>query len=536
MTLELRNTSNLKSAALRLGSSLGLVLSLCACGTSYSVKKANHENLSKGTAEAGLYYYLPKTKVTVEAIATGTKPEYGLYSKSEDKLLGQAISNPDDNNKPFKTYAELFEYNKAKCDSNGYVLVPKPSTLIDKTAMHKYALSDFSISTNAIADQSHLYRLDIDPSALSSFSHKIAVNDQGILTTATTTVTEAVQPFIYNSVKSLAEFAAVGLGSQALDSGEYCEGLKEAENIVKTQDEELDKLKQERMRVVDNAQPHVDGKALDIKLKLMDEKISNFKKSVADAEAKFKKKTHKVTYVLVGDIDPNSSESKTYTAKDWAVYKPKYEPKADDKTPKRISFLPGTASKLLDRVQKPEDTLTALYQGLMINFDFTVSGTEDITLPNNQEAGYRYRIPRKSGLRIVHTQDGTMTTLASTDIHIAQFGPIAALPARFFGSKGTLDLAFNPKTGGLQSATIAGDPFSGTAASQYVDVLKDYKTAETAADEAQATKDKAKAVSDAAAAASDARADIDATLIEIERLEALKKLRDLRIELGLPAE
>jgi len=514
---------------------------ISACGTAYKVHNVKPEELANNP-KAGLYYFLPRTEVFIEAIATGTKPEYGEFSNSDKPLILGSITTRG--GKILETYGEVLEHNRQTCGTAGQIVVLGKSNRVTSPDSnnpdyddHDYTVSEFSMTTETVADSKHLYRLDIDPSALASFSHKIVVNESGVISAATSTVTDAVSPFIYNSVKS---FAGLASGAAALNATTYCDELAKTERFIKSKDEKLEELKNERIAVVDNVQPHVDGKAFEIKLKLLDESISNFKKKIEEEEAKFGVKTHKVTYVVVSKLNPSDFQSNVLKTPQWAVYKPKFETKDDDTTPKRISFLPGKATTTLDRLQKPEGKLTKLLNTMTVSFDSSepevkTCSQNDTDCKDRQHKvyqGYKYRIPKTSQMTI--RTDSTI--MASTDIQVAQFGSVVPLPEKFFGSKGTVDLAFNPNTGGLTSATIGADPISSTAVSQYVDVVKSYKDAETAQRTTEGAEEKAKAATEAARVASEARADIDAALQEIERLEALKKLRDLRIELGLPVE
>lgn len=511
---------------------------LAACSTSYKVQHVDPATIDAQSADAGIYYYLPKTRIIIEAVATGTRKEYGSFSNSKDKLMGGPV--PDYHGGKIYTYAELLAYNREQCDKAANPIALTEAQRYENHAKpdgekHNYSISDFTTTTQTIADTQHLYRVDVDPSALSSFSHKITLDENGIISAATTTVSDAVSPFIFNSVKS---FASLAGGAGGVSGKTYCKILDDTTEAIKQINTEITAKMSSRLDVLKSARPDVDIKIYELHLKQIDADITELKKSLAETKSVFGNKTHKKTFVIIGEIEPDPGNSTSY---DWAVYEPKYEKKDDDQTPKRISFLPGEASTALNRVQQGIDkslqdkinSLSVRINGrALVKTKTGVMVEPKTNFPNTQEKGYKIRVPYPTKM-VISDANGQV---ASSNVQLAQYGAIATLPSKFFGSKGTIDLAFNSKTGGLSVVTIGADPISSTAVSQYVDVYKEYKTNANAVEEAKEAAEKSDAAALAAATAAENRADIDAILIEIERLEALKKLRDLRIELGLPVE
>ena len=536
---------------------------LAACGTSYKV--SNVKMLYPTTNESGLYYYLPKTMVNVEAVAKSTARTYGPYYKgSEDipgpvaKVIVKGVTYEAN------TFAELNLHNKTQCemyladeDSTGgiealaKVILPKDENL--KEAKKGFEFVEFAVSTEAIPDPSHLYRLNIDRSALASFSHSITINEKGIITAANSTVSDAAAPFTYSVISSTVKLITAG---RASDSAKFCQNRKDGLEKLADFKTKLQTLQQKRADHLSRDLADIDGDVFAAVLKDIDAEITKLKADNKATTALFGALNSEQNYVVVWRLEPEKPETYESDKGSPTYHALKFEPGEDDKPKKRVSYLPGTAVTALRPIE-PNSDLTDLVGKVQFQFTddpaltvdktpapastkispYATNGRNGINARRAWKAkdakgdtgGYVYRIPSSSMLTIVSKDGAEETPLGYANLNVAQFGALVTLPSEFNGSKSTLDLAFNPNTGAYTKATVAVEPISVTSGSQYLDLAAEYGTAEAARKKAE--EDEAKADAEKLE-----RAELDAKLKEIEELEADVKLRNLRTELGIAEE
>lgn len=489
---------------------------MSGCGTTYNVNRVT--DFSDPSDMQGIFYYLPRTEVNIEAVAKISTTTFGRYYSGTEPIVGSPRSF---NGNIFKTYKELFDHNVKECSKSP---IGKPVRLEnDNLTSVTKPVSDFAVSTNTEADKEHLYRLDIDPSALASFSHTISVNENGIITGAESTVSDAVSPFVFELFKSGLSLATASFGAGGPDQN-YCNDFEAALARLQIYESKLKTIEDARKTFLKNNFSDVSAEIFNVQLKEYDSNISKFKDDRKNQLPLLSKKTEGKPYVVVWKLEPHAG-TYTYDSSKGkpTVHEYKIKPGEEDKPKERVVYIPGTSSRALAEITMPAELSGPINN---VSFEFDTNGitiTKEQALgPDSDNMGYRYRIPVSSSLNI---KKGN-ATVASTPVRVAQFGPIATLPPRFNGSKGVINLTFNPDTGGFTKAGVAGDPISSTAISQYATSFADYKTKENEAETAAK-----KAASEAAAKAG--RADIDANLLEIERLKALKELKELRETLGL---
>lgn len=505
---------------------------LSACGTSYNVEHVT--TLGDVAKKSGIYYYLPKTEVNVEAVATNSVETFGNFYSGSDKIPGSTRQYTDavGNVQEFKTFKDLFNHNEKACQPGSALSVVPLEEGNLKGNPSGYKLSDFVVSTSAVADPSNFYRLNIDRSALASYSHSITINEQGIITASDSTVSDGVTPFVYNIVSSAAKL----YGGFASDEESYCAELNQAKKIRSDYSTSLGKLEHERRGILTADLSNVDAAVFTVLLKDVDEKIEKLKTKFKTNNGLFEKASSKQNFVVVSKIVPEggaysfNSKSSNMTVSYYAL---KYEPEADAKVKKRVSYIAGTSASALQPV-KADKALEELVSNIKLEFFPTTKLTAaEINDGKNGvsgvsgKSGYRYRVPISSTMTITNTDDSS--TYAAASVQIAQYGPVVSLPASFNGSKSSLALAYNANTGGFTKATIGAEPLAATTGSQYIDVLTEHRTSRKAASEVQDAADKA-------AKDSADRADLDKTLALIERLEAEKKLKELQEALGLPID
>ncbi|MEK9724904.1 MAG: DUF4831 family protein [Rhodospirillaceae bacterium] len=83
--------------------------------------------------------------------------------------------------------------------------------------------------------------------------------------------------------------------------------------------------------------------------------------------------------------------------------------------------------------------------------------------------GYRYRVPVAGKVEIKSNTE----TLATSRVPIAQFGPIAVLPARINGTLGKIVLETHPQTGGVQKVTLGATPLPSDTLSNAIGTIAD---------------------------------------------------------------
>lgn len=501
-----------------------MVFALAGCGTSYKVSQVgvvNTANLSPG-----LFYYLPKTELQIEAQVDATTEVYGKYANGPDKL-----KTPFEyGDSKLTTFAQVFAHNKAVCDKT------KPdATFVNledihlKDAIPKYAFSQFSVVTQTKPDPHNMYRLEIDPSQFASFTHTLNFDENGIIKGAETKVSDAVTPFVFNLVKE-----SVGLMSDALaatGTAQQCEAFLQAIEDRGAYRNNLKALEEQRTDLINRPMENVEAELVKLALKEIDARTSKLKSDHEKLDTLFTKTEIEKGYVAIWHVSPIAGTTE-YAGTDVNFYELKFQPTEEEKkkVKKRVSYLPGTALEVLQPVSADDNLST---KAGTYKFTITPDRTHDAKLTKNRGGlgdGYRFRIPVGAKLEVKETEDEKPDkTVASTRVQIAQFGLMASLPSKFEGSSGTLNLTFDPNTGALNKATVGTEPVSATIGSDYLGLIREYEATRRAADEAEAAE--AKALQDKAS-----RADLDADLAEIERLEAEVKLRDLRRELGLSSE
>jgi len=497
-------------------------ISSASCGTTYSVSKAD---LSKfDDTKSGLYYYLPETQINLEAVVVGKGELYGALF-NEAKNLKTPVT---ESGGTLATFEDVYEHNLATCDQ----LRTNPSAVVKPAILPKsefsnsatnFAISEIYMSQKTVPDYDNLYRLDIDADMFSTFSHTINTNKSGVIISSKNTITDSLTPVIVNSVKSIAELAnPLPTGLAGNDSKAYCVTFNQTIDVIRDGPVELQKLRDERYQVLPAQTQNVDGKYYELVVSLYDEQIVQKEKEIKEAKAQFEKSSPSQSFVLVGSFTPNQPVDSTlgHQGINWQVFQPKFEAKKDDETPKRISFLPGTASSVL--VETPK---TPALQGIISALKVQTSSKTALALSTDTSCtlkpksctnqGYRYRIPVFSNVNVL--ENGV--SRAKTEMLIAQYGQIATLPSEFNGSEGTLNLDFDPDTGMLSAATIGATAQSDTLISDSIGLVNDYRTAERARDIAKETENEG-----AAQAAISAQADlveartrlINAEILEIE--------------------
>jgi hypothetical protein len=143
-------------------------------------------------------------------------------------------------------------------------------------------------------------------------------------------------------------------------------------------------------------------------------------------------------------------------------------------------------------------------------------GAEDKILGN----GFRYRLPITAVttvqvLKLDDKQKPVIVDSIRSEAVVAQYGPIAAMPSRFYGKGGRVHLKLWPESGGIQTAEIGSD---GLDPSTITSVLDKYETEYKA---------RIKDAQAAAFRAGGADATIEALRREKEKLQLQKDIRDL---------
>lgn len=110
------------------------------------------------------------------------------------------------------------------------------------------------------------------------------------------------------------------------------------------------------------------------------------------------------------------------------------------------------------------------------------AGTAAAACAGPADGGYRYRLPAQ-GIVTVEMKEGDKAIYRiRQEMPIAQYGLIAALPSKFRGKAGSINVKLNPATGGLQEVVLGAEALPTSTVTDVVDNVRERVEARRAAD------------------------------------------------------
>lgn len=494
-----------------------LVTGLTACGASYNVTKLDGTEIPKILPHEGIYYSLPKTEVVLRMPVDVTKTMEGrLYYEFED--------------------------NVKNCRSNSsYQVALRPDYEQTWKTQYKHAPGRIDIFTRAIPDPNHRYRLDVDAKTFSSFSHTVEVTSSGLLSSADSTVNDVSAEVALSVAKSVTSLARIPAGSLSLSgaatSDPNCADFTTAANKLDAMKKALETIESTREDLLLgrglDAEPDSLQKALDF----LDARIAKIEKANKKTLALTQQTKKTSKFVLFGAVVPVEFAELNRIEPEWRAVAlvPTSRKAADAPT---LPNVPGASLNDTLEIVVPDELEKRLDE-----WDLRISVTPSVTYAAKcgtaeSEApcvdvgggGYRYRVAVAGTVvvdRQVTDQNGNTgrVEVATANVPVAQFGPIAQLPNSFGGTEGNIVLSVFTDTGAMKKITVGGKSQSPESITSATGILVDF-LAQRELKDAQKKSDREAVAKEAA------NAELNELTREKKVLELKKAIRDLKADLA----
>lgn len=492
---------------------VGLALIVSGCSANYIVTKQTAK-VSPVLAEKGIYYSLPKTEIMAGVDFTLNSVTTGAWRNTFQKNLVTCQDDPS------------MDVGVKLSDAK----ITKPS-IIDEVPF---------ILTRSKADPNHRYLLEVKFGMFSSFSHTVELTDEGVITTADSSVTNfgvEVAKLTLSTIKDIALTVAGGpaaLATMNLESVAPPKPSKSCELILKTYD-----VDQKVKEFEDRRAQYVRTISLQATPETLANTVASFDAEETAARAAYgtyedtdgtEKRikyldmigqwVSKLAFRYIDVISPDEFQDYNKVWKGVLL-------KVAIGTPSGMPILKVQASPELNAFVTSKLNLTikvkpvTAFKTCALKTDPT---TADVTsmyekLPKHCRddvlKGYRYRLPAKGTVTLISGGD----EIAESVVAIAQYGAIATLPNKISGLEGTINLTMNGESGALKKIVVGAKPLPSSTISDFADIGTDYI----------AQKRKAKAAAKEAAE----NQELNSILKENQLLEAQKKNLELKTSLGI---
>ena len=470
------------------------VLSGCGTVKVESVRVPPGE-LSRYMATPGIYYALPRSEVSLAFPVTLERQTKGFKGNIIDACVEACGAG------------QLGDATPEACE------IP--------TASDSIVLGRPEIVRRDLQDFNHLYRLKVDGGFLAGVTHAVAVAENGVLSGATSNVSNQTADLVLGIVSQYGKVAATGLFSSKGAKGTPTSGLtcKDARLIATKEADfrtQIQDLEQQRTAIL-VPKPGVTPVLKADQSKLAADRLSEQVSEIVAERDRFRakedlaqvKKTYKSKLVSQG-LAPGENEALA---------------------PVRLVFREAVESDMAEVL--PMKIHEVLNNALILRAGVTPSVPSAATASWNGEAvepiiaGYRYRIPLAGVLKV--TCRGTPAassactpdadrTLIEQEVAIAQYGALASLPMEFNSKSATVGIALHPSTGGIKKVNLGVEPVGAKPVMDTIDSLRTSLEARRTRQEAEAQ------------AALDAEK--DQLTRERDLLKLKKEIRDFQRELG----
>lgn len=347
------------------------------------------------------------------------------------------------------------------------------------------------ITAESIPDYDHLYWSKVDFGLFNSSTQSFTFSADGVLKSANTTVTNKTIEFAKDILTVAFEATAKGAGLLKKEEVEEEVGTETCKNIkadlkkYEDLENEIKKLKDtrntKRLEIILGEGLKSDPDTLKLVLAAFDKETKRLVQSMEENsdinEMVNGKKVETKNYVAVATIVPVEFDN---VGTDTVQAALKNIVDKDEKAAVVWSFLSVN--------DKDERQLVVPSQGLKScvskNINISIKQTEDSghTLvkkdavsdaEKNKATGFRYRIPVLAHVEVSIGEQGEEQK-GTSDIQIAQYGPVAFLPSKIFGSKGSVKFGMN-SSGGLDSLDITSEAIPSDTVSSSTQQLLDYE-------------------------------------------------------------
>lgn len=447
---------------------VGIALASWLAGCSSNVHVEKVPEVSPYMPAEGIYYSLPKTRLV-------------FRNRLTQKMVVTGRLHTD------------FETHLAECRSLGTDATLSVPALEPES---KFKLGAWEILARTVADPKHRYLVEVEPETFSAFTHTIALNEDGVLPTADSTVKNvalevalAVSETLLDTLSHAAFAPQVSPDKAREEARVPCVAVLAVGDFLPRQRAIDDAREAYILQVAPKVDPRNVEKALSVFAARERRLLEEFAKKAPDFEktlAMTNKAKKEIAYILEGPVEPREFTAADDLAPDWTLRKAPKKPGQGE--------APPTTTKSLEEI--PADlaaTLAAFRVGVVMDHAKSLNcGNSDGGCGTEPEGdGFRYRLPIDATVEMKQcSTDGgttTCTVQARARTKIAQFGPIASLPSSFGGASGNIHLATYSHLGTAKKITVGAEAVPaetvqgfGSAISETLKAREDARAAEKA--------------------------------------------------------
>lgn len=446
-----------------------IALGLSGSGCSVNIETTKVDEVVQRMPDEGIYYSLPKTAIDITFPAKLTITEDGLFAKKFELCKAACIGEPDNSKKA----PEQCKYNRGASTN---------------TTALSLALENPQITTKIVPDENHRYFIHTKSSLFQRVNHKVSLNEDGILTTADSAITD--ESFVLAAdltgklIESVVSGMTFGLTAVVPDVEELdpeftvsvtCGQVRGLETVLDKGAENIKALKKEKRDLITKDGLSARADTLKLVLDFLDNEIGAAKRAFEDAKAltqKNVKKTHELKW-LTTVIPDEFSAFNGSSGIEWDMVSDMNLDWQDVTPNETIKNFSPQFNEL--RQEGFDSLLKQTSVNILVEVDSKEMPKPCSTSDNNcasddDTAGYRYKIPVFGELKIKvfrKNKDDELVEWASNQmtLKVAQFGAIARLPSTFEAVGGEVSVSLYPDTGAGKVVGIGTTPLSTSSVS-----------------------------------------------------------------------
>lgn len=477
---------------------------LAACGTvKVESVRVPASDLNGYMSPPGIYYALPRSEVALVFPVTLERQTKGFTGNIIDDCVAACGIQQADGARP-----KACELAKA----NDSIVLGRPE-----------------IARRELQDLNHLYRLNIDGGFLDGVAHAVTVAENGVLSEATSKVSNQAAELVLGIVSQLGKLAASGsFGGKGAakgvpDGGPIGLTCKEARDITTKEAgfrSQIAELEKQRTAILVPKAGVTPVLAAD-QAKLAADRLREHIVEIEQAREKFRaaqdlvevKKTFK-TRLLSQGLAPAENR-----------------PLGPVQLFFREVVEPESSEVLSMKIHEVLNKALVLHASIAPLVPAAAAATWKADANEPLVAGYRYRIPMAGVLTVTCRGTAEASSVCATDadrllieqeVPIAQYGALASLPVEFKAKGATVGLLLHPSTGGIRKVDLGVEP---VGAKPLLDTIESLRSSR----EARRTREGAEEEAQAQAAAD---AELNQLTREKDLLKLKKEIRDLQKDLG----